>query len=139
MKENSSSTNIISVCDVMKDNTSKILKKVESQIPSYVQLYSDLYTEYLHMLEDLYGTCYISEKKFFDKLNLDTNTLESFDFNLKKLTEIQSNQIEISTQIAKAVIQSGISSIKTIDIQIHLMLDLYSKMLDQYNSFYENH
>jgi len=55
----------ISACDVMKENTSKVIKKMESQIPSYVQEYSDLYTEYLHTFDDLFGTCYISEKQFF--------------------------------------------------------------------------
>jgi len=37
----------ISVCDVMKSKTSSVIRKMESQIPSYMQEYSDLYTEYL--------------------------------------------------------------------------------------------
>jgi len=87
----------ISACDIMKDNTSKIIKKMESQIPSYVQEYSDLYTEYLHMYDDLFGTCYISEKEFFDKLGFDQETLKTFDNYSKTLTNFYSSQIEMST------------------------------------------
>ncbi|TFH02755.1 MAG: hypothetical protein E4G77_01735, partial [Nitrosopumilus sp.] len=55
----------ISVCDIMKTNTSKVIQKFESQIPSKFQQYSDLYTKFLHTLDDVYGTCYISDKEFF--------------------------------------------------------------------------
>ncbi|MGI9567755.1 MAG: hypothetical protein ACR2LL_12185 [Nitrosopumilus sp.] len=30
----------------------------------------DLYTAYLHMIDDIFGTCYIAEKEFFDN-NID--------------------------------------------------------------------
>ncbi len=80
----------ISVCDVMKDNTSKVLKKMESQIPSYVQEYSDLYAEYLHTFDDLFGTCYISEKQFFDNLGFDQETLKTFDNYSKTLANFYS-------------------------------------------------
>jgi len=83
----------ISICDVMKDNTSKRLKKLESQIPSYFQEYSDLYTEYLHMFDDLFGTCYISEKEFFDKLGFDQETLKTFDNYSKTLTNFYSSHL----------------------------------------------
>ena len=55
----------ISICDLMKDHTSTVIKKAESQIPTYTQIFSDVYREYLHVIDDLYGTCYISEKEFF--------------------------------------------------------------------------
>lgn len=71
--------NTISICNIMKSNTSEVIKKVEAQIPSYFQLYSDFYKEYLHTLDDLFGTCYISEKEFFDKLGFDQNTLKLID------------------------------------------------------------
>jgi len=61
----------ISVCDVMKNNTSKSIKKLESQIPTLVQQYSDLYSAYLHSFDDIFGTCYIAEKEFFNKLGID--------------------------------------------------------------------
>ena len=71
LKENETT----SICDVMKDNTSEIIQKLELQIPTFMQLYSDLYTKYLHMLDDLYSSCYLSEKEFLDKLGMDKTTI----------------------------------------------------------------
>lgn len=48
--ESSKKSDAISICDVMKNNTSEIIQKLESQIPTYAQLSSDLYTKYLHMI-----------------------------------------------------------------------------------------
>ncbi len=39
-------------------------------MPSMFQNYLDLYTAYLHMIDDIFGTCYIAEKEFFDN-NID--------------------------------------------------------------------
>ena len=64
----SSKKSQISICDLMKNNTSEILQKMEYQVPTYLQGYTDLFTKYLHSLNTLFGTCYISEKQFFDKL-----------------------------------------------------------------------
>ena len=36
----------LSICDIMKEDTSKVIKKLESQMPSQFQNYSDVYTEY---------------------------------------------------------------------------------------------
>jgi len=122
-----------SVCDLMKDNTSSVIKKMESQIPSYVQGYSDLYAEYLHTIDDLFGTCYLSEKEFFDKLNIDHKTLKEFD-NLSGFWEkITTSQIETSTNFMRAYVKMRISAIKSYDEYVHTMMDSYAKMLSQYN------
>ena len=120
----------ISACDIMKDNTSNVIKKMESQIPSYVQEYSDLYTEYLHMFDDLFGTCYISEKEFFDKLGFDQETLKTFDNYSKTLTNFYSSQIDMSTNYLRAYVKIRISAIKSYDQYIHAMMDSYAKTLD---------
>ena len=123
----------ISVCDVMKSKTSSVIRKMESQIPSYVQEYSDLYAEYLHTIDDMFGTCYLSEKEFFDKLNIDQKTLKEFD-NLSGFWEkIATSQIETSTNFMRANNQMRISAIKSYDKYVHTMMDYYAKMLSQYN------
>ncbi len=123
----------ISVCDVMKSKTSSVIRKMESQIPSYVQEYSDLYTEYLHTIDDFFGTCYLSEKEFFDKLNIDQKTLKAFD-NLSGFWEkIATLQIETSTNFMRANNQMRISAIKSYDKYVHTMMDSYAKMFSQYN------
>ncbi len=127
----------ISVCDVMKSNTSSVIRKMGLQIPLYVQEYSDLYAEYLHTTDDLFGTCYLSEKEFFDKLNIDQKTLKAFD-NLSGFWEkIVTSQIETSTNFMRAYVQMRISAIKSYDNYVHIMMDSYSKILLQYNSAFK--
>lgn len=132
--EETSSQVDVSACDIMKSNTSEIIKKMESQIPTYFQMHSDVYTEFLHTMDDLFGTCYIAEKEFFDKLNLDQYALKLFDGNLKNITKMYSSQIDMSTDFLKAYSQMRISSIKLFDNYMHVMMESYAKMLSQYNS-----
>jgi len=127
----------ISVCDVMKSKTSSVIRKMESQIPSYVQEYSDLYAEYLHTIDDVFGTCYLSEKEFFDKLNIDQNTLKAFDNFWSFWEKTATSQIETSTNFMRANIQMRVSAIKSYDKYVHTMMDFYSKMLSQYNSAFK--
>ena len=132
--QRSNNQNKISACDVMKDNTSKVIKKMESQIPSYVQEYSDLYAEYLHTFDDFFGTCYIAEKEFFDNLGFDQETLKTFDNYSKTLTNFYSSQIDMSTNYLKAYVKMRISAIKSYDRYLHVMMDSYAKSLSQFNS-----
>ena len=127
----------ISVCDVMKSKTSSVIRKMESQIPSYAQEYSDLYVEYLHTIDDLFGTCYLSEKEFFDKLNIDQNTLKAFDNFWSFWEKTVTSQIETSTNFMRTNNQMRISAIKSYDKYVHTMMDFYSKMLSQYNSAFK--
>ena len=128
------SKSTISACDIMKNNTSKIIRKMESQIPSYVQLYSDYYKEYLHSLDDIFGTCYIAQKEFFDKMAVDKNTLSLFDNYWNGLTKFYSSQIEMSTNFVRAFIKTRISAIKSWDQYVHFMMDSYARSLSKFNN-----
>ena len=37
----------LSICDIMKEDTSEAIKKMESSMPSMFQNYSDMYEKYL--------------------------------------------------------------------------------------------
>jgi len=132
-KIENTSKNEISVCDIMKKNTSDIVKKFESQTPLLIQKYSDLYIAFLHTIDDMFGTCYISEKEFFDKLNLDQDVLKEMQKFSNSLTEMSLNQIESSSKYLEAYIQMRISVLKTVDNFTHIMMDYYAKTLSQYN------
>jgi cell division protein FtsX len=123
----------VSVCDIMKTNTSKIIQKFESQIPSRFQQYSDLYTAYLHTIDDVYGTCFISEKEFFDKLNIDQGVLHSIQEYAKSLTDAYLVQIDLYAKSREEFVQTQISSLKVYDNFMHTMMDSYAKTLSQLN------
>lgn len=123
----------ISVCDVMKTSTSKVIQKLESNIPSNFQQYSDLYTAYLHTLDDVYGTCYISEKEFFDKLNLDQGVLRSIQDYSKAFTDAWLDQIDQYSKYKNEFVKMQISSLSIYDNFMHAMMDSYGKSLAMFN------
>lgn len=128
-QRSSENNNTISICDIMKDNTTKIIKKIESQIPSYMQWYSDLYTEQLHSLDDVFGTCYIWQKQYFDRLGIDQKTMKAISDYWNVLTETALSQLEISNNMQKAYIQTRVAGIKSYDQFMHLVMDYYGKMM----------
>ncbi|HUU48510.1 MAG TPA: hypothetical protein VMW55_07000 [Nitrosopumilaceae archaeon] len=134
--ENISKTTLekISVCDIMKTNTSKVIQKLESQIPSQFQQYSDLYTSYLHTIDDVYGACYISEKEFFDNLNLDQGILKSIQDYSQTMTDAYMDQIALYAKYRQDVVQMQNSSLKVYDNFLHTLMDAYSKTLSQFNN-----
>ena len=125
--------NKVSVCDIMKNNTSEVIKKLESKAPLLTQKYSDLYVTYLHTIDDIFGTCYISEKEFFDKLNLDQGILKQVEKFSSALTGIYMNQIELSSKYLEGYIQMRLSALKTYDNFMHKMMDSNAKTLSQFN------
>jgi len=123
----------ISVCDIMKTNTSRVIQKFESKIPPRFQQYSDLYAAYLHTIDDIYGTCYISEKEFFDKLNIDQGVLHSIQEYTKTATDTYLAQIDLFAKSTQEFIQTQMSSLKVYDDFMHTMMDSYAKGLSQFN------
>lgn len=132
--ESSEKKDIISVDDVMKNNKSEIIQKLETQIPTYAQFYSDLYAKYLHMMDSFYTTCYVSEKEFFDKLGVDQKSFVHFDTYWKSITDLVLNQIELSTNLAKTYVRFRLSTLDSYDKIIHLVMDNYAKAWTQFNS-----
>lgn len=126
-------SNHISICDIMKNRTSEIVKKIECQLPSTVQQYSDLYTAYLHSIDDMFGTCYISQKEFFDKLGISQEALRNFDKYLESISKSYQNWIDLSSKYGQDYVQTRLSMIKSSDQFIHMTMDLYAKMLAKFN------
>ena len=123
----------LSICDVMKEDTSEIIKKMESQVPSLFQHYSNLYTEYLHMFDDIFGTCYIAEKEFFDKLNIDQGMLRQIKENSESMKKNYLENIDMTTKFFDEYVKMRISAIKSFDNFIHVMMESYAKTLSQIN------
>jgi len=128
----------ISVCDVMKDNTSKIIKKLESQIPFSTQHYFDLYAAFLHSVDDVFGTCFIAEKQFFDKLGFDQNMLKSFKYASDQFTNSILTNIEMTNNLQKSNLQTQKNFLDVYEQYTHSFVDSYWKSLTEFNRFLEN-
>ena len=123
----------LSICDIMKEDTSKIIKKMESKMPSVFQSYSDIYIKYLHTLDDVFGTCYIAEKEFFDKLNVDQGILRQIKQNSESMREIYVDNIDMTAKFFDENIKMRMDVIESFDNYAHIVMESYSKMLLQFN------
>ena len=123
----------ISVCNLMKDDTSEIMRKLESKIPLHAQNYSNLYTGYLHSMGVLFGTCHIAEREFLDKLDIDQGIQKQMGGYSRIAKENYLNGIEIGTKFLDDYVKMGISAMKTSDDNFHTMIETYSKMISQFN------
>ena len=132
-----STNNSISVCDIFKENTSKVIKKLEMEIPSHFQIYSDRYKEYFHVIDDIFGTCILSEKEFFDKMKIDKNLMKNIETYTNYFTGIGINQIENYDNCLKWYAQMRISGMKSYDQFVHTMMNSYSKALSNFINNFE--
>lgn len=57
-----------STFDMIKENTSKVMSKMDSQIPLYVKMHSDMYRRYRHMMDDFFDAGYALERAEMDLL-----------------------------------------------------------------------
>lgn len=122
----------LSICDIMKEDTSEIIKKMESKIPTLFQNYSDLYTKYLHLFDDIFGTCYIAEKEFFDKLNIDQGILKQIKANSESMRNNYIDNIDMASKLFDEYVKMRISAIQSFDNYVHVMMESYAKMLSQF-------
>ncbi len=120
-----------SICEIMKENTSEVIKKIESQIPLLFQNYSNLYTQYLHTLDDIFGTCYVAEKEFFDKLNVEQDILEQIKKNSESIKNNYIQNIEITSKLLDQYTKIRIEAIRSFDSYFHMMVDSYAKSFSQ--------
>lgn len=133
MSETNTAPDKISICDLVKNDSSEIIHKMESKVPTIIQRYTDLYSEYLKLCDNLFGTCYIAEKEFFDKLNLDQNLLREVKKSSNQLKNQALNNVEFGTSFFDVMIKTRISAIRTYDIYMRTMLETWSKILSEYN------
>lgn len=121
----------------MKNRTSEIVKKLECQLPLTVQQYSDLYTAYLHSIDDVFGTCYISQKEFFDKLNVSQKDLRTFDKYLESLSKLYQDWIDLGSKFWQTYVQTRLSTISSSDQFLHMSMDHYAKTLAKFNGVFD--
>ena len=123
----------ISLCDIHKDNTSKIIKKMESKIPSFAQNYSDLYDAYLHMIDDIHSTFCMSEKEFIDKINISPESIDKIKDHSDRSREEILNGIDVMSSIFDAYIKMRISAIESLDRYAHVWLESYGNILSGFS------
>lgn len=118
-----------SVSEIMKDDTSEVLQKMEHQIPVIFQNYSNLYTQYLHILDDMFGTFFISEKKLFENMEVEPEIIKQIKENSKSIKNMYIQNIENSSKIFEEFSKMNIKSMKSHDNYVHDMMTSYFNYL----------
>ncbi|MBI1663510.1 MAG: hypothetical protein IS860_08490 [Nitrosopumilus sp.] len=126
------STDELSVCETMKEDVSEVFRKMESHASLAFQTYSNLYTQYLHVLDDVFGTGFISEKKFFDKLNIDPQITDQMKKNSEFLKKIYLQNIDMSSMLLEKYGKIRLDTLKMYDNYVHDMMTVYSNTLSQF-------
>jgi uncharacterized protein YaaQ len=124
-----------SICGIMRGNTSEVIQVMDSKIPTYVQLFSDLYKKYMHMVDHFYDTCYRNEKEFLGKVGMDDARLAIFDAYCKSVKQMVLFQLDMNENMARSYVQYRFSVLDSCDDMINRAIINFSKTISQFDSY----
>ena len=132
--KNESSTKITdSTSSNTIDYTSEVIEKMESKIPTYVKLYSDLYRKYLRIMDNLCNTCNSNQKEVFGKMGVNNMALTMFDTYLKSVRQMALLQIDMTENMFKNYVGLRLTALDFYDQMINGSIANFSKMLPKFN------
>lgn len=132
--KNESSTKTTSVSSRNITNyTSKVIEKMDSKIPSYVNLYSDLYKKYLHIMDNFYNRWYSNQKEAISKMAVNDTALTMFDTYLKSFRQMALLQIDMTENIFKNYVGYRLTALDFYDQMINGNMISFTKMFPKIN------
>ncbi len=117
-----------SVSQITKDNIHKITAKLESQLPVKTQQFSEMYTAYLHTMNNTFDSCITCEKELMDKLGVDKAVLQAFVEFSKSQTDSVLQQMDFYAQWRKYSNDMQLSAIKSWDTFMQTIIDANLKI-----------
>lgn len=134
MSESESKVNEVdSFSKITKDNTHKIINKLESDLPSKTQQFSELYTAYLHTMNNTFDSCIMYEKEFLEKLGVEQNTLKLFGNLVEFQTKTMLEQMNMYAKFRENNTKIQLSAIRSFDEFIQNIIKANIKMYNQFN------
>lgn len=110
--------NTTNVQNIIHDNTSEIIQKMDSKIPKYIQLYSDLYKKYLQIASNLCAKSYLTQKEFYEKMEVGNARFTMFDAYLQSIKKMTLLQIDITENMFQSYVGFRLTA-----------LDFYDQMM----------
>jgi hypothetical protein len=120
---------------ILQHNTTEIIEKIDSKIPSYVQLYSDLYKKYLHMASNLCDVTYSSQKEVYNKIGIGDAGLVMFDTYLNSVKKMFLLQIDLSENMIRSYVNNRLTVLEFYDQMMSKNISNFVKMCPMYNYF----
>ena len=131
-KETVENIEIDSISQILKNNTHEITKKLESQLPLKVQQFSELYSAYLHSINNTFNSCITCEKELFEKLGMDKGIIKPFGEYTKTCTDTMLQQMDQYAQFRKYATDTQLSVVKSWDDFMTSMIGYNIKIFDQF-------
>jgi|TARA_B110000091_G_C13742445_1_gene443973 hypothetical protein len=128
----SKETELDSISQTLKNNTHEFTKKLESQLPLKVQQFSELYTAYLHSVNNTFDSCITCEKELFEKLDVDKGLIKAFGEYTEAHTDMMLQQMDYYAQFRKYSTDTQLSAMKSWDNFMLTMMDYNFKIFDQF-------
>ncbi len=128
--------NYESVCDIWKDCVTKSIRKLESQTPVYLQTYLQVHNEYLHGIDNLFGTCYLWQRQYFDRLAIGKSTVNEYGKFCQVVMDEIGNWMDSALNIRKLRSDMLIELMKTSNQMIQQGIDWHAKWMTSLNSFF---
>jgi hypothetical protein len=128
-----STTEYSSVCDIWKDSVHKLVTKAEFQMPIYLQAYSNVHTEFLHCIDNLFGTCYIWQKQYFDRLGIDQKIINAYGKLCESGMNSTMEMMDIYANYKKMQADMIINSMKIGNNYLHWWIDVFGKAVSFWN------
>lgn len=121
--------------NIVKDNTLEIIEKIDSKIPTYVKLYSDLYKKYLHIASNFCNTSYLTQKEFFDKMGIDGTRLAMFDAYLESVKKMVLLQIDMNENMIQSYVCHRLTVLNFYDQVVNGSIANFAKMFSMFNEY----
>lgn len=118
-----------SFTDIIKENTSKVLRELELQTPTHFQIYSDMYKEYLHMMDNVFGMLVLSEREFIDRIGTDPKLAASLRRAAGKTTDDWLVQLDNYGEFLQWYAKTRSQGMKSFDRYMHSMISAHAQMV----------
>ena len=120
---------------VIQYNTLEIIEKIDSKIPSYVQLYFNLYKKYLQMARNFCNASCITQKEIFDKIGVNDSRLAMFDAYLESVKKMVLFQIDVGENMIKSYVDHRLTFLEFYDQMMSRNISGFAKMFSRFNDF----
>lgn len=126
-------TEYSSVCDIWKDNVHKVITKMEYQTPIYLQAYSQMHSEFLHSIDNSFGTCYIWQKRYFDKMGFDQKVINAYEKLCNSATNNVTEWMDVYANYKKFESDMAIEYMKIGNSYLRWWIDMFGKTMSFWN------
>lgn len=126
---------ITSTSSSIQENTLEIIQKIDSKIPSYIQLYSDLYKKYLHIVRNFCNASHLTQKEVFDKIGVNDAGFTMFNSYLESAKKMALLQIDISENMIKSYVDHRLTVLEFYDQMMSRNISSFAKMFSRFNDF----